>query len=825
MLHRFTELLEERFAISETQTVMVLRRSVIIVTVLLFAICCTIIVGFDDIFTGFNSVANLTIGSVPSEDVIAREGGTFISDSLTRQEQENARAQVPAVFDPPEPDVARQQTQLTQRILEFIDNVRADQYASLQQQTLDIQQITALTLDEETIQVTLQLTDDNWTIVRSEIIAVLERVMRQSIRESELQNFRDQLPTQVSVRLSEQASQLVTAITNDVIRPNTFENPEKTLASQEEAANAIEPQQRQFVVGQIVAPANEIVDELTYEALQKLGLLTQGNNRGLFILRAFVASVLTMVLIGLYISRFEPDLFTSNIGTMVLLAVIFLIALIIVRALGLNANIYLFPAATLGILYISITSPNLAIIGVVGFAFLSGLMGRNSLEVATLFAAGNITAILTLRDAGRLNSYFIAGAVVGLTNASVVAIFTVLIGVATTDISNILAAFFSGLVIVPTTSFAGMYALTIIFNLPTAFKLMDLSQPSKPLLQRLLREAPGTYQHSLQVANLAEQAAQAIGADAQLTHVSALYHDIGKMANPVFFTENQQHVDNPHESLNDPYRSADIIISHATEGDVIAKKYNLPTRIRDFIREHHGTTQVYVFYQRAIERAGNQDAVDITDFTYPGPVPQSRETAVLMMADSCESAVRAIKPQSNKEIAEIVHRIIESKRNDGQLNDSNLTLNDLQKIEETFIDIFKGLFHPRIDYEKAVKPKSQAPKRDTSPKPIVKSTDETKPKNPVVPPVDASQSREVPIARSNPDVKKADDSVPSLPRAKINTPKSVPKVMTDTGTLIPPVTSEEEPLTDVPPLPKRNGTRSTQEMNKIDESDKSDSTK
>jgi cyclic-di-AMP phosphodiesterase PgpH len=825
MLIRFTELLEERFNIAETQTIAVLRRTVIMVAALLFAICCTIVVGFDDIFIGFNSVANLTIGSVPSDDVIAREGGAFLSENLTEQERENARAQVPAVFDPPDPNIARQQTQLAQQIIEFIDNVRGDQHATLEQQISDIKQITALTLDDDTIQVTLQLTDDNWSIVRSEIITVLERVMRQSIRESELQNFRDQLPTQVSVRLSEQASQIVTAITKDVIRSNTFENPEKTLATQEEAANAIEPQQRQFVAGQIIAPANEIVDELSYEALQKLGLLTHNNNRNLLILRAFVASTLTMVLIGLYISRFEHQLFSSEMGTTVLIAVIFLIALIMVRAFGLNdTNIYLFPAATVGILYVAITSPNLAIIGAIGFAFLTGLMTRNSLEIATLFAAGNITAILTLRDAGRLNNYFISGAIVGVTNTAVVAIFTVLIGTNTTNVSNMIASFFAGLIIVPTTSFAGMYALTIMFNLPTAFKLMDLSQPSKPLLQRLLREAPGTYQHSLQVANLAEQAAEAIGADAQLTHVSALYHDIGKMANPVFFTENQQHIDNPHDSLNDPYRSADIIISHATEGDAIAKKYNLPTRIRDFILEHHGTTQVYVFYKRAIERAGSKDAVDITDFTYPGPVPQSRETAVLMMADSCESAIRAIKPQSNKEIAEIVHRIIEGKRNDDQLNASKLTLNDLQKIEETFIDIFKGLFHPRIDYEKAVKSKPQATKRETTPKPIIKTKDDTKPKTPVVSQSESPKVKEVPPSKPNADRTKSDDSVPTLPKAKVDTPKSVPKVSTDTHKVIPPITSDDEPLTDVPPLPKRNGTKGNHDTKKVSETDDSDTT-
>lgn len=815
MLTQFTELLEEKYSIPTEQSLAIFQRTGVMIAAFIFAISCTVIVGFEDIFTNFNSVANLEMGSVPSEDVIARQGGTYTSNILTEQERENARMQVFPVFDPPDPNVARQQTQLTQQILEFIDNVRSDSFASLEQQIADIKQITALTLDDETIRSMLQLTDDSWLTVRGETVSVLERVMRQSIRDTELQNIRDQLPTQVSIRLTQLESQIVTAMITDIVRANTFENPIKTQAAQDDAANAVQDQQRQFIVGQTIAPANEIVDNVTFEALQQLGLLTETSNRSLRVLRAFVASALVMVLAGLYINRFESQLFESDKDTMILIAVIFLLGLIFVRAFGLDANIYLFPAATLGILYVATTSANLAIIGTLGFAFLASLMGRGSLEIATLFTAGNITAILTLRDAGRLNNYFIAGAIVGITNTAVTAIFTVLIAGDTTNISNLLAAFFSGIVIVPTTSFAAMYALTIIFNLPTAFKLIDLAQPSKPLLQRLLREAPGTYQHSLQVANLAEQAAEAIGADAQITHVGALYHDIGKMANTVFFTENQQHIDNPHDSLNDPYRSADIIISHATEGDIIAKKYNLPSRIREFIREHHGTTQVFVFYQKAIERAGSEEAVDIEDFTYPGPIPQSRETAILMMADSCESAIRAIKPQSNKEIAEVVHRIIEGKRNGGQLNASQLTLNELQKIEDTFVDIFKGLFHPRIDYEKAVQPKTSPIKRDTT-QSVSETTAETKPKKSTLTSERAAvnDSRPAFMTQETPTLPK--DPAPSPSKSNAETPKSMPFVLTDTGT-IPPITGDNEPLSEVPPLPKRNGNRSTQEMKKAGE--------
>jgi len=810
MLTRFTELIDERFNIEPTQAQQYIQRMMVVIGALLFALSSTIIVGFDDIFTEFNNVANLEIGSVPSEDVIAREGGTFISDILTTQEQENARTLVSSVYDPPDPNVARQQTLLTQQILEFIDNVREDQFAEIDQQVADINQITALTLSDETIQSLLQLTDDSWSTVRSETITVLERVMRQSIRETELQSFRDQLPTQVSVRLSEQESAIVTGITSDVIRPNTFENPEKTLDAQNAAADAIEPQQRSFIVGQTVAPANQPIDQLTMESLEQLGLLSEDGNRGLRVLRAFVASTLVMVLVGLYISRFEPQLFYDDYMELILLSVIFLIALVATRAFGINTNIYLFPFAALGILYVAITSPNLAIIGAIGYAFLGGLMGRNSLEIATLITAGNLSAILTLRDAGRLNNFFISGAVVGIINVAVVTIFTLLVGSINIDFSNTIAALISGIVIVPTTSFAAMYAMTVLLNLPTPFKLIDLAQPSKPLLQRLLREAPGTYQHSLQVANLAEQAAEAIGADAQMTHVGALYHDIGKMANPVFYTENQQHVDNPHDTLNDPYRSADIIINHAVEGDIIAKKYNLPNRIREFIREHHGTTQVFVFYKRAIDRAGSEDAVDISDFTYPGPIPQSKETAILMMADSCESAIRAIKPQSNKEITDVVHRIIESKRNDGQLDGCNLTLNELRKIEETFIDIFKGLFHPRINYEKAVQPRQQT-SRDTA-----SSKQATQPKKSThdisVPVAKPDKQKSVEVAKAEAKSTLTSTTTPT----KQDKPKPPPE--TDTGT-ISNIMDDDAPLSEVPPLPKRNGSRSTQETNATSKTD------
>jgi len=800
---QFSNALDERFNINPRRTHSFVLFASTIVAAVSFALCCTLIVAFDDIFLDFNNVANLTFGSVPTEDIIAREERSFVSEILTEQERNNVLSQVPPVFYPPDPNVARQQRQLTETILEYIDNVRGDSYATLDRQIADIKAITSLQLNEneDAIVAILQLPDDSWLQVRSEIISVLERVMREEIRAADLKKAREQLPTQVSLRLTPQESQIVTLITADVIRANTFENPEQTAIDRAEALNNVEAQQRQFIAGQTVAPANQPIDSLSLEALQELGLLARTGNRGARILRALLASALVVALLGMYVSRFEPHLVSQGHKDLLLIAVLFLVALAAMRMFGI-ANIYLMPAAALGIVYVAIATPNLAIVGAIGFAFLAGLLSRGpSLEIASLIAAGNIGAILTLRNAGRLNNYFVAGLFVGLANAAVVAIFALQVGFDGRDATSMAQAFFSGVLIVPTTSFGVMYALTVLLNLATPFKLMDLSQPSKPLLQRLLREAPGTYQHSLQVANLAEQAAEAIGADTQMTHVAALYHDIGKMSNPFFFTENQQHIHNPHDALDDPYRSADIIINHVIEGDQIAKKYNLPNRIREFIREHHGTTQVFVFYQRALADSGDEDGVDPADFSYPGPIPQSRETAILMMADSCESAIRAVQPQSNQDIADLVHGIIEDKRNRGQLDASMLTLNDLRKIEATFIDIFRGLFHPRIDYAKAIQSPG-APKAEPAngngirtkhikPDPDV-STDRQAVKHDgeMMAGTRVQESSGTPAATAS-DSK---ESAPVEEAGQQETDESAAIIMED-----------DEPLFEVPPLPKRNG--------------------
>jgi putative nucleotidyltransferase with HDIG domain len=304
----------------------------------------------------------------------------------------------------------------------------------------------------------------------------------------------------------------------------------------------------------------------------------------------------------------------------------------------------------------------------------------------------------------------VAGLVIAFVNVGVVLVFYLLGWPADPlgALSLIGAGWLNG-ILAAAASLAGLYLISGLFNVPTSLRLIELTQPNQPLLQRLLREAPGTYQHSLQVANLAELAAEQIGANATLTRVGALYHDVGKIAAPHFFIENQVDGINPHDGLDDPYKSAHIIIEHVTEGNRLARRYRLPARIRDFILEHHGTTQPMYFLKKAVEQAGgNASEVDVSRFEYPGPRPRSRETAILMLADSCESAVRARRPANKQEMADVVRYIIELRLKEGQLDESRLSLSDLSLIQRVFSETLQGVFHPRIAYTQSVETQSTA---------------------------------------------------------------------------------------------------------------------
>jgi hypothetical protein len=246
-------------------------------------------------------------------------------------------------------------------------------------------------------------------------------------------------------------------------------------------------------------------------------------------------------------------------------------------------------------------------------------------------------------------------------------------------------------------------ALSALLDLITPFQLMELSRPTHPLFRQLLLKAPGTYHHTLLVANMAEEAAERIGADGLLARVGTYYHDIGKTVRPYFFAENRVGSTNPHERL-DPRTSAQIILSHVQDGLDLADKYHLPSAIRSFIPEHHGTSIILAFYRMAVQAASdNGREVLEEDFRYPGPKPQSRETAITMLADGCEARVRSAEPDSAEEMDRLIAETIKARLDTGQLDESDLTLRDLTEIRAAFLNVLQGVFHPRVKYPEPVK--------------------------------------------------------------------------------------------------------------------------
>ena len=399
-----------------------------------------------------------------------------------------------------------------------------------------------------------------------------------------------------------------------------------------------------------------------------------------------------------------PSTKLKDIRSLISTAIIFLIFLVGARlTLPTQAFIpYLYPIPAFGLLIATLFGADAAFMLVISLSFLATYGVDNPLPLTAYYLVSSLVSILVLGKARQAWSFLKAGLAISLTGIAMLLAYWLPFNAPDwVEIATLAAtASFNGIASASLTLLLQFF-LAQILGLPTTLRLLEISRPDAPLLQLLLRAAPGTYQHSLQVANLAEQAAESIGANALLVRVGALFHDVGKAQNPLFFIENQAVGSiNTHEDLA-PEESAKIIIRHVTDGVVLGKKYRLPRRLIDFMLEHHGSNITRYQYSQALEDAhGDVSKVDIEKFRYPGPVPQSRETALLMLADGTEAWARAEPPQTEYEFRSLVHKAIETVQKSGQLENTRLTLRDLSLIKESFITTLRGTRHPRVKYPK-----------------------------------------------------------------------------------------------------------------------------
>ena len=643
-------------------------------------------------------------GDVAPTDFQAQETINYVSEVKTEDLRDAAEAAVADVYAPANPSIARVQLEKLRAALQYITLVREDEHATSEQKAADIASLRDISIKPQTIEQILQLPAARWEDIYQETLSVLEQVMRGAIRDKDLDSVQRTVPSLVSLSLNEEQAAVVVELVKAFITPNSIYSQELTEADRKSARESVEPFLVSYKAGEIIVPRGQIITEFQFEALQEFGFIEEpypwqeyaGAGALVLMLAAFV---------NLYFSRRKIQ-FLYDGRSLVVIALMFVLFIVSARAAIPNRAVlpYAFPLAAFGLVISTLFGMEAGVIFSLVISLLVPYALPNALDLIPYYLISSLTGVMVLGIARRVWTFFRAGTGIALAGVAMLVAFRLAFEVDQLDAIAYLqlpgAAIFNGLA---SASIALLlqYFLAQSLGLTTALQLIEISRPDFPLLQFFLRNAPGTYQHSLQVANLAEQAAELIGADALLTRVGALFHDVGKATNPMFFIENQpQGQINTHEDM-DPAEAAETIIAHIHDGVALARKYRLPRRIDDFILEHHGTMVTRYQYNHALEAAGGDPSrVDIERFRYPGPSPRSRETALLMIADGAEARARAERPQDEEALRKIVLTTIESAQKQGQLDDTRLTVRDLSLVTDLFVTILRGTHHHRINYPK-----------------------------------------------------------------------------------------------------------------------------
>jgi putative nucleotidyltransferase with HDIG domain len=645
----------------------------------------------------------LDVGVVLQFTMQAPRDIEYVSEVRTEEARKAAESGVPSMYTAPDPAIARQQIEHLRTAMQYITSVRADVDLTTEEKKSNLVALSDVRLKLETIDYLLSVSDIRWDAIQSETLRVLEQVMRRAIYEDKVEAAQSGVSSFVSLTLNVEQSALVTELVTAFVVPNSFYSEELTTAARQAARDAVKPIVRTYKTGETIAPAGEIITPADVEAFEQLGMISPGQ-RWEDMLGAAAIVILSAVFVPLYFFRRKRAVVVNNPRSLMMIAIIFIVFLLGAR-LFTNRTLapYGYPLQAAGMLLTALFGLETGLVISIPLSLLASYGLPNTIDLAPYYLISSLVGLLVLGPVRRFWGFVRAGAAVSLSGLVVLLAFR--LPFFTPDLLGIIQ--FVGVVAFAGFSAASItlllqYLLAQTLGITTVFQLLDISRPDYPLLQFFLRNAPGTYQHSLQVANLAEQAAEKIGADPLLTRVGAQFHDIGKALNPTFFIENQIPGNvNAHHDIA-PEDSAATIIRHVTEGVQLAKKYGLPERLHDFILEHHGTLITRYQYGQAMQAAGGDATkVDIEKFRYPGPRPNSRETALLMLADAAEARARAERPADDDALRALVRNVIETVQKYNQLDDTLLTLRDLHLITESFVTTLRGTYHPRIQYPNA----------------------------------------------------------------------------------------------------------------------------
>lgn len=570
----------------------------------------------------------------------------------------------------------------------------------------------------------LELAPESWRLLVEEATRVLGAILEEPFGAAQLEDRLASVPARVSAGLSATQGDLVVALVKPLVVPTQRVDENETQRAREKAAASVGPQSITYARNQVIVREGEPIDAAKIEALRNAGLLDQ-QVKPADLVAALLVSLLAAAALGGYLLVTRPPslasmsrlaLVAALVGVVMLAAKLYLPR--VTPDSGHHFYAFALPVALapllVGVLFeapfaivVSGVVALLAAFSAVYYPELSGIVGPSAgqpLQMATAYFFGGLAGVLTVQRAERLNRFFFAGLAVAIASFLSVTAFWSLESMREPQDLLWIAANSLGAGALTALMAVGLCAvLGSVFDVTTRLQLMELAQLNAPLLRRLQEEAPGTFHHSIIVGNLAERAAQRIGADSLLVRVGAYYHDVGKLGQPAFFIENQLGDENPHDRL-EPDVSAHLIQEHVRHGSELARRARLPASVRAFIPEHHGTRLVVYFYRTA---ASTDATVDPERFRYPGPAPQSRETALVMLADSTEAVVRASRERDQATIDALVEAVIAERLAEGQFDACDLTLRDLRLVAESFKFSLRAIYHPRIEYP-AAPPRGQA---------------------------------------------------------------------------------------------------------------------
>ena len=650
-------------------------------------------------------------GQIATRTIRAPRDISFTSDTLTQERQDEAADAVEpkTIFDP---SVAGTQQSRLNELLSRVHAVIVNESTAVGRAAA-LQRISDVSLSPGSVLLLQNVSLDQLGVIETEARRALASIFNQSLAPENVTGVRESVSTYVDPSFDRDASTLIGELARPFVITNVVVDEARTKELRDAARAAVVPVQVSFAENQVIVEEGTPVSPEAREALREADILESGWSIEQVGASALLAVVTTAV-IAAGLHAFRPSVTARElqlIGLAVALPV-FIVKVYLPFILPDEQRHFLgflMPVAASSMVVAGFVGVEVALLAAAMIALLAtfatvllldvtvvGIAG--TLDVARIVLASGIAGAagaFAVRQADRLSQFLLGGALVALAIISVL-LATWLIDPAREwqDLPWMLLAAGANGGLSAFLAVGIFVTLGSMFGVTTRLQLLEMSQLSQPLLLRLQDEAPSTFQHSVIVANLAEKGAHVIGADALLARVGCYYHDIGKLLRPGFFIENQLGGANPHDAL-DPADSARIIADHVSDGVNLANQYKLPAKVAAFIPEHHGTRTVTYFYRQAAEE--NPD-IDADAFRYPGPKPQSRETAIAMLADSCEAAVRSSPDHSAETIDRVVDEVYNERLAEGQLDESDLTLRNIRALAQSFKETLRAVYHPRVEY-------------------------------------------------------------------------------------------------------------------------------